>query len=97
MLEELGYAVMQASNAFEALGKLETFPELDVMVTDIRMPGMSGLELLEICGKRYRRLKIILMSGYFTPQPLTCRFLQKPFRAFELEAAIQAELGTRTG
>jgi CheY-like chemotaxis protein len=92
MLEELGYRVVQATNAYEALGKLEQCPELAVMVTDVRMPGMSGLELLRIAGERYHGLKIILMSGYFTPQPLTCRFLQKPFRTTELDAAIQAEL-----
>lgn len=92
MLEELGYGVVQASDAYEALGKLEACPQLAVMVTDVRMPGMSGLELLEIAGQRYRQLKIIVMSGYFTPQTLKCRFLQKPFRTTDLDAAIQAEL-----
>lgn len=92
MLEELGYCVLQAGNAFEALEQLENRPDLKVMVTDIRMPGMSGLELSAIAGERYRDLKIILMSGYFTPQPIKCRFLQKPFRTTELDAAIRAEL-----
>lgn len=94
MLEELGYEVVRAANAFEALGKLEAHPSVAVMVTDVRMPGMSGLELLEIAGQRYRQLKVILMSGYFTPQPFKCRFLQKPFRTADLDAAIQAELAT---
>ena len=92
MLEELGYSVVQAANGFEALGKLESLPELAVMVTDVRMPGMSGLELLEIAGKRYGQVKVILISGYFTPQPISVRFLQKPFRTTDLDAAIQAEL-----
>ena len=45
MLGELGYGVVQAANGPEALALLDGRPDLEVMVTDIRMPGMSGLEL----------------------------------------------------
>ena len=92
MLEELGYEVVQASSGQEALAIIEAWPNVDVMVTDIRMPGMSGLELSDLAGGRRRDLKIILVSGYFLPQPLQRRFLQKPFRTYELDQAIQAEL-----
>ena len=93
MLEELGYLVMQASNGAEALVKLREHPDFDVMVTDVRMPGMSGLELSELAGSLYASLKIILISGYFLPQPITRRFLQKPFQTHDLDRAIRAELG----
>jgi len=93
MLEELGYRVMQAANGPEALDKLDEHPELEVMVTDIRMPGMSGIELSDVAGTRRSNLKIILISGYFLPQPIQRRFLQKPFRTHDLDAAIRAELG----
>lgn len=92
MLEELGYRVMQASSGFEALKMLDRNPDLEVMVTDVRMPGMSGLELSTLAGARRRDLKIILISGYFMPQPIQRRFLRKPFRTNELDAAIRAEL-----
>jgi CheY-like chemotaxis protein len=92
MLAELGYEVVQASSGAEALDVLERRPELEVMVTDIRMPGMSGLELSALAHSLHAKLKIILMSGYFLPQPIQCRFLQKPFRTHELDQAIQAEL-----
>lgn len=92
MLEELGYRVMQAASGPEALNKLEQHPDLEVMVTDIRMPGMSGLELSFLAGERRQDLKIILVSGYFLPQPIQRRFLQKPFRTNDLDAAIRAEL-----
>jgi YesN/AraC family two-component response regulator len=62
------------------------------MVTDIRMPGMSGLELSDLARIRRKNLKVILVSGYFTPQIIQRRFLQKPFRTHELDQAIQAEL-----
>ena len=92
MLEELGYTVMQAASGPEALDKLVENPDLKVMVTDIRMPGMSGLEFSDLAGTRHSDLKIILISGYFLPQPIQRRFLQKPFRTHDLDAAIRAEL-----
>lgn len=91
MLQELGYTVRQAESGRQALEMLDK-TGFDVMVTDIRMPGMSGLELSEEAGRRHRDLKIILMSGYFQPQALSRRFLQKPFRTLELDQAIRAEL-----
>ena len=93
MLEDLGYVVVQASNGACALAILEERDDLDVMVTDIRMPGMSGLELSDRVGKLRADLKVILISGYFQPQMLSRRFLQKPFRTRDLDAAIRAELG----
>lgn len=93
MLQDLGYVVVQACCGEEALELLEARPDLDVMVTDIRMPGMSGLELAEQAAARRADMKIILVSGYFQPQAITRRFLQKPFRTRDLAAAIQAELG----
>ena len=94
MLGELGYEVVQASNGDEALAILDQRPDLEVMVTDIRMPGMSGLELSDLARRRRTDLKVILISGYFVPQPIVRRFLQKPFRTHELDQAIQAELGS---
>lgn len=93
MLEELGYVVLQAESGCEALALLETNPQLDVLVTDVRMPGMTGLELSAEARARRRDLRVILISGFFRPQALTCRFLQKPFRTHDLDAAIRAELG----
>ena len=93
MLGELGYDVVQASNGTEALAILDQRPDLEVMVTDVRMPGMSGLELSDLARRRRNDLKVILISGYFVPQPIVRRFLQKPFRTHELDQAIRAELG----
>ncbi len=92
MLEELGHTVLQAADGDSALILLDEHDGIDVMVTDIRMPGMSGLELSELAGQRFRDLKIILISGYFLPQPINRRFLQKPFRIRDLDQAIRTEL-----
>lgn len=92
MLEELGYVVLQAESGSEALAIMDRNPHLDVLVTDVRMPGMTGLELSAEATARRRDLRVILISGFFRPQALTCRFLQKPFRTHDLDAAIRAEL-----
>lgn len=89
MLEELGYCVIKAANGFEALDRLQENPNLDVMVTDIRMPGMSGFELYDLVTAQYNSVKILMMSGYFTPQATQCRLLRKPFRTVELDNAIR--------
>lgn len=92
MLQELGYTVMQATDGHTALGVLDEHGDVEVMVTDVRMPGMSGLELSDIAARRFQDLRVILISGYFLPQPISRRFLQKPFRIRELDEAIRAEL-----
>ena len=91
-LEDFGYSVLQAAAGAEALEMLDQYPDLGMIITDVRMPDMSGLELAERAAERRRDLKIILTSGYFLPQTVARRFLRKPFRMKELEAAVRAEL-----
>jgi len=91
-LADLGYHVLQAQGAAEALETLARTPDVRLVITDIRMPDMSGIELADIATRRRSGLKIILISGYFAAQPVERRYLRKPFRMKELEAAVRAEL-----
>jgi CheY-like chemotaxis protein len=91
-LEDFGYQVVQASGGAEALTLLSHTPDLRMIITDIRMPDMSGIELADIATQRHRDLKVILISGYFVSQQVDLRFLRKPFRMRDLEAAVRAEL-----
>jgi CheY-like chemotaxis protein len=91
-LEEFGYDVLQASGGLAALKLLADNPDVRMMITDIRMPDMSGIELANIATERQRDLKIILISGFFVSQQIERRFLRKPFRMNELQAAVRAEL-----
>ncbi|MDM5340290.1 response regulator [Fictibacillus enclensis] len=62
--EELGVSgVHLAFSGQQALDVLERQP-IDVMVTDIRMPGISGLELIEQAKKKWKQMKCILLTGY---------------------------------
>jgi len=91
-LEDFGYRVVQASGGAEALSLLSHTPDLRMIITDIRMPDMSGIELADIATRRQHDLKVILISGYFVSQQVDWRFLRKPFRMKDLEAAVRAEL-----
>lgn len=93
-LEDFGYRVIQASGGAEALSLLSHTPDLRMMITDIRMPDMSGIELADIATRRQQDLKVILISGYFVSQQVDWQFLRKPFRMKDLEAAVRAELET---
>ncbi len=92
-LEELGYRVIGVSSAEEALLRLDMYAEPDLVITDVRMPGMSGLELAKRIRERGDCVKLLLMSGYFLPQQIPERFLKKPFHMHELQSAVRAELG----
>ena len=91
-LEDFGYRVVQADGGAQALVRLKDDPAVQLLITDIRMPEMTGLELADIATTRHPELKVILMSGYFVSQQVKRRFLRKPFRMKELQAAVRAEL-----
>lgn len=91
-LEDFGHSVIQANGGSAALQLLDTHPNIRLLITDIRMPDMSGFELADIAAARKSHLRIILISGYFVAQQVTWRFLRKPFRMKDLQAAVKAEL-----
>jgi two-component system, response regulator, stage 0 sporulation protein F len=62
-LEEEGYAIDVASNGFEALEKLKA-SRFDLIVLDIKMPGMDGIETLNEIKKINKDQRVILCSAY---------------------------------
>lgn len=87
----MGYDVLSANNGEQALDILKRTPSIDVLFSDVVMPGISGIEL----GKQARsinpRIKVILASGYAAPalqaQDSAIRefeLLTKPYRMAEV-------------
>jgi len=93
-LMDSGHRVLQAEGGKEALQMLDRASDVDLVITDVRMPDISGIELAEGITREIPSPKVILISGYFVPQQTNRRVLRKPFRMQELEEAIQAELAS---
>lgn len=99
MLERQGYAVLLAANAQEALQLFERHPGIDVLLTDVVMPGGSGPELTRRMVEQRPRLKVVYMSGY-TDEAIVhhgvldsrIAFLPKPFTAEALGNKIREVL-----
>jgi len=97
VLRRAGFDVRAAPNGEEALELYHQIGEtIDVLVTDMVMPGMGGRELAERIRLANPMLPIVFMSGYTEEAPPTgigpgtgARFLQKPFFARDLVAAVR--------
>ena len=91
-LEEAGLTVHQATTADEALSVLSSGTEIDLLFTDIRMPGsMNGWQLAETARTQRPDLKVIYASGYSDAAPHFVsggEFLSKPYRMHVLLQAI---------
>ena len=103
-LTMIGCLVVEAENAPAALKILESRSDIDLMLSDIVMPGgMNGRELAARAAQMHPNLKIILMSGYSDPRQAgdhheekekgAWELLTKPFRRQELYEAIQRTTG----
>jgi len=64
MLEELGYAVLEAESGVEALEKIDSHPEIALLITDVVMPGMNGRQLADEAAKRRPDLRVLFSTGY---------------------------------
>src|SRR6266705_1536358 len=91
-LSEQGYGVRIAKDGFAALAQMrEALP--DLIVTDLKMPNMSGFEFLSVARRRFPQIPTIAISGEFQPpiEPLGVladAFFAKPFRFEELTEKI---------
>lgn len=83
-LRDAGYAVLEARNADEAIRILEADRTVDLVFTDIDMPGsMDGLRLSALIRDRWPPIRIIMTSGKTPPSGLALpggsRFIAKPY------------------
>jgi CheY-like chemotaxis protein len=92
-LEDFGYVVATAASGEEALPTLLGDRGIALVITDVRMPGMSGLELADEIRRQRPEVKVVLISGYFLPQVVPQRFLKKPFHMKDLASIVRSELG----
>jgi DNA-binding NtrC family response regulator len=103
VLEDHGYRTLQAGDGSEALELIASGAEsIALVLTDIRMPRVSGLELERMVHARWPHLRVLLMSGETTQEWLTqvvrdraLHMLRKPFTAEILLEAVREMLEHR--
>ena len=92
-LEDAGYAVIRAADGEKALFLLADVTRLDLLVTDIRMPGtIDGWTLAERIRDRLPDVPVVYVSGFSASAPRKVTnsvFVQKPFRPEQLISAIE--------
>ena len=100
ILTQAGYKVLSAPTP-QALRTLiaDYSGEIDLLLTDVVMPGMSGPELVHIVRERWPSVRVLFMSGYADDEieglDRDAAFLQKPFTPSELIAKIGQVLGSK--
>ncbi|MCM3111711.1 response regulator [Lederbergia lenta] len=94
--------MVEAKNGIEALDFINIV-QPDIVITDMKMPGIDGKELLEIVGNNHPHLPVIVLSGYhdfvYTKQAIKSRvieYLLKPVDEMELYQAIEKSIEVKT-
>jgi CheY-like chemotaxis protein len=105
LLETMGYTVIQAANGGDAIRIAGEYTEpIDLLITDVGMPGMSGRELAELLVAGRSQMRVLYVSGH-TDESIVhyairnpgMAFLQKPFSRDGLAKKIQEVLGSTDG
>jgi CheY-like chemotaxis protein len=93
-LEKSGFVVECFERPAEALARLQQ-KEFDIVVTDLRMEGMDGIQILEHIMAHCKRTRVILITGYATVEVArealvkgAFDFISKPFKPSDLRAVI---------
>src|SRR5881409_623053 len=100
-LGDRGYHVEQAESGEVALAKLADFA-FDIIITDLRLPGIDGSAVIDAALGRYPDIVAIVVTGYGTVKDAVeaikrgaCDFVSKPFQIDELLHALDAALEQR--
>ncbi len=99
-LERDGHLVIGARNGVEALDLIDQHPEIDLLFTDVVMPGIDGIMLADMIKTHRPRIKVVYATGYHDlarslPGIIHGVMLDKPYRPdrlqMEINAALEAE------
>ena len=94
MLEDAGFTVVEAATADAAWTILESRSDIDVLFTDIEMPGsMNGCALAGRVAERWPHIRLVITSGRCRPAPKDVpdhgRFVPKPYRTAQVLTAFK--------
>lgn len=95
LIRDLGFEVIEAVDADEAVSLLESVPGIKVVFTDIQMPGsMDGLVLAAVVRDRWPPIALLITSGKVSPRtidmPTGARFISKPYSPWQLREQLHS-------
>jgi DNA-binding NtrC family response regulator len=102
-LKDEGFTVFEAGDGMSALEELRSHPEIELLISDIKMPRLGGYGLAKDALELRPDLKVLFMTGYSTESPpdfvreRAIRTLQKPFNVMQLSHAAKTMLGVAPG
>jgi len=93
------YDVTIAKSGHEALDKLEKDPEIKLVISDMKMPEMNGLQFIKLSTERFQNKKYFMLSGFAITEEiqnaidsnLICNYFQKPANFEEIDNALKKE------
>lgn len=101
-LDDFGYQTRAVGDGVDALAELMTDADYDLILSDIQMPNIDGLALLDEVGRRWPDLPLVLMTAFGTVaqaveaiQKGALNYLVKPFDAKALQSAVEANIKSR--
>jgi PAS domain S-box-containing protein len=104
VLAELGYKALQASSGDGALAHIKSQTPIELLITDVGLPGMNGRQVAEIARKSRPELPVLFVTGYAPNAAVRANFLDpgmemisKPFAVGELGAKVGTMLAGRLG
>jgi PAS domain S-box-containing protein len=104
LLQMQGYAVIAAASPAEAIGAARAAGKIDLLVTDVIMPGMNGREMARLLAAERPRMRVLYMSGYTDAAiaqqgilPPGTAFLSKPFTPDVLARKVREVLDAGGG
>jgi len=104
VLEAEGMAVHLADDVGEALSVLDKEAPFDLILTDIKMPGSDGFQLIHLARKTCPGTAILMMTGYLIPESIqkgtqwgADGFIAKPFTPEELVGSVYGALSSGKG
>ena len=103
LLENLGYSVLEAENGSDALKLIDSGKRVDLVFTDVIMPGeMNGMDLVREIKAKHTKIPVLLTSGY-TAQRIAVdelahdlQLLRKPYTQVDLSLAVQTVMNKST-
>jgi two-component system, cell cycle response regulator CpdR len=95
-----GHEMIVTQDGAEALEKLQGTQRVDLLISDVQMPGLDGIELVEKALAALPKLRVVLMSGFAGElgraehlKGRIARVITKPFTLEQIRAAVRAVLG----